>query len=63
MIFHTILGKLVPFNWTLILYGTTSDPLENNGHVYNSTVGVVPKQRASNISGMQFSCVTKLQLY
>ena len=38
--FKQILGEL--YNWTLILFGTSRDPLIDNGHVHDA---VVPKQR------------------
>ena len=43
-----ILGRL--FDWTLILYGTSSDPLERNQHALNAAVPV-HTNNASHVLG------------
>lgn len=52
--FKQILGEL--YNWTLLLFGTSKDPLEDNGHVRDA---VFPKQRVKDTE-MTGTCVTCL---
>ena len=46
--FKMILGRLI--DWTLILYGTSSDPLERNQHALNAAVPV-HTDNASSVLG------------
>lgn len=49
--FKRFLGEL--YNWTLVLFGTSIDPLKDNGHVRNA---VVPKRFVKD-TGMTGTCV------
>ena len=54
VLFFKYLGRLNLLNWTLILYGTTSDPLERNDHVKSTPV--VSKRPETNTTGLESSC-------
>ena len=51
-LFNEFLGWLLLNKWALILYGTTSDPLRDNDHIYNTTVVSKPIEPTSKETGL-----------